>query len=555
MSPFSLFDRGGEARKMQDDQLILIYYHWIPSESSTTVLSILAVSKPETEAELGTFLKAPSSRSNYQLLQPAAIAEDYIEVLTPCNFIENPISRVIASVKFLCGDYGVLVEEFISWYIAEQGISKIIEQVFEVIDVEFMQWLALPQAKRAEAAESTLQPLDVKSNRKAVYMSLLKVPERARFWDNFRHAFPEGAVDESRNHMMMYIGSATDINKGTKIRIGKHHENPNYCKNNPNLFDAAMDEPGTFRKWLRVGVAKTEESRALMRIVEAVAIATTHTYTSIDCSSLLKEYGIVEKSSVAFGCSRTGAMKDFSSNGHFVLTSAVQRVLYQVSWEKYGGPLWTYDSIPELVETWLREEGFDKDQIGALADGEGIPLARAIHTEMPIRGGQALQIKRALFREEELTVREGKEITVKKGELTARKKGESTVKKGKITVEMALAGDLRVRVRGLPNSPQVTILSMAIYISSQLVKDGLVKIGDEVNVEFPISDCRNQSCYAEDALFTDSGYRLGIHVRGVDVAGKEWHRHLGSAGEKAVKKANTISDWLTIGKRGMESQK
>ena len=32
MSPFSLFDRGGEARKMQDDQLILIYYHWIPSE-------------------------------------------------------------------------------------------------------------------------------------------------------------------------------------------------------------------------------------------------------------------------------------------------------------------------------------------------------------------------------------------------------------------------------------------------------------------------------------------------------------------------------------------
>ena len=215
-------------------------------------------------------------------------------------------------------------------------------------------------------------------------------------------------------------------------------------------------------------------------------------------------------------------------------------MLYQVSWEKYGGPLWTYDTIPELVETWLREEGFDKEQIGAFADGEGISLARAIHTEMSIRGGQASQRKRALQRE---------------GELTVRKKRELTVKKGQITVEMALAGDLRVRVRGLPNSPQVTILSMAMYISSQLVKDGLVKVGDEVNVEFPISDCRNQSCYAENALFADSGYLLGIHVRGVDGAGKEWHRHLSSAGEKAVKKANTISDWLTIEKRGMESQK
>ena len=84
-----------------------------------------------------------------------------------------------------------------------------------------------------------------------------------------------------------------------------------------------MDEPGTVRKWLRGGVAKKEKSRALMRIVEAVAIATTHTYTSTDYYSILKEYGIVEKSSVAFGCNRTGAMKDFSSNGHFVLTSAI----------------------------------------------------------------------------------------------------------------------------------------------------------------------------------------------------------------------------------------
>ena len=33
---------------------------------------------------------------------------------------------------------------------------------------------------------------------------------------------------------------------------------------------------------------------------------------------------------------------------------------------------------------------------------------------------------------------------------------------------------------GIGNSLQVTILSMAIYIGPQLVKDGLVKIGDKV---------------------------------------------------------------------------
>ena len=48
------------------------------------------------------------------------------------------------------------------------------------------------------------------------------------------------------------------------------------------------------------------------------------------------------------GCNRTSAMKDFVIHGRCVETSAIQRILHQVLLEKYGGPLWTYESLPML---------------------------------------------------------------------------------------------------------------------------------------------------------------------------------------------------------------
>lgn len=56
---------------------------------------------------------------------------------------------------------------------------------------------------------------------------------------------------------------------------------------------------------------KEDKCRALMRIVEAVAIATTHTYTSEVYTAFLTEFGVVEEGSHAIGCDRTGAMNDF----------------------------------------------------------------------------------------------------------------------------------------------------------------------------------------------------------------------------------------------------
>ena len=56
-----------------------------------------------------------------------------------------------------------------------------------------------------------------------------------------------------------------------------------------------MDEPGTTRQWLRVGLAEAGETRALMRIVEAVIIVTAHTYTSFSYTTFSKEYGILKR--------------------------------------------------------------------------------------------------------------------------------------------------------------------------------------------------------------------------------------------------------------------
>lgn len=88
--------------------------------------------------------------------------------LVPRAFITDPTERIIQSVKLLCGNYGVMVESFIGLYIGEKGVSKTVEEVLDVFDPEFLELLALPQAERAEAAESILQPLDINSASKVV---------------------------------------------------------------------------------------------------------------------------------------------------------------------------------------------------------------------------------------------------------------------------------------------------------------------------------------------------------------------------------------------------
>ena len=62
---------------------------------------------------------------------------------------------------------------------------------------------------------------------------------------------------------------------------------------------------------------------------------------------------------------------------------------------------------------------------------------------------------------------------------------------------------------------------------------------------FPIFEARNENCHAKDALSIDPGYLVSIRMRGRYRDGNEWSRFLKASGDKSVKKANNVFDWLT----------
>lgn len=56
---------------------------------------------------------------------------------------------------------------------------------------------------QTKATPEILKPLDLDSTEKVAYMGALTVPGNAGFWQNCRHAFPLGAVDEASEQYMM----------------------------------------------------------------------------------------------------------------------------------------------------------------------------------------------------------------------------------------------------------------------------------------------------------------------------------------------------------------
>lgn len=67
-----------------------------------------------------------------------------------------------------------MVDQFIISYFCQTWISKIIEKVLETLDPEFLNLVAPPQFESVEAAQSMLQPFDISSADKVVYMGILK---------------------------------------------------------------------------------------------------------------------------------------------------------------------------------------------------------------------------------------------------------------------------------------------------------------------------------------------------------------------------------------------
>ena len=166
-----------------------------------------------------------------------------------------------------------------------------------------------------------------------------------------------------------------------------------------------------------------------------------------------------------------------------------------------------------MVRDWLFAEGFNKAKFLAIASQNGISLANSIHFEMGRIGGRSAgSIRREM------------------------------------TIQKALSGGL-FPICGVKHGGSLDLTINFIYtrirVPSQFVSDGLFDMDDQVNVDFPIFEARNENCYAEDALSIDPGYLEGMRMRGRDRDGNEWSRWLKASGNKAAKKANNVFDWLT----------
>ena len=221
----------------------------------------------------------------------------------------------------------------------------------------------------------------------------------------------------------------------------------------------------------------------------------------------------VEEGVRTVGWNRNGAMRDFVPDGRCVITSAIQRIMHQVLQEKYGGPPWTYEALPNMVRDWLSVKGFHKAKILAIASENGVSLAKSIHSEMGRIGG----------------------------------KGNASMRR-EMTIQKALAGGL-FHIRGVKNGGSldltISFMFIRIRVPSQFVSECLFEMGGQVNVDFPILEARNENRYAKDALSTDSGYLVGIRLRSRDRDGNEWSRWLKASGHKVAKKAIKVFDWWT----------
>ncbi len=228
--------------------------------------------------------------------------------LHPRDFIVDPFERIEQYTKVLCGNVGILADEFIYLSIARKGVNCITREIIELLHKGFFELLKLPQSARAEAAETYLEPLDPHMHRNGVYLHIIRVPPNASFWKKYAYAFNLDEIDTSNGHTLSYIGSTV---RTFRKRVRLEHMRPEHRKKNPSLHYAAMDEPGAIGQWFLIGATQNSADQATIRILEAVAIATMHTFGSLDYTAILSSYGIVEKNVEAFGLNRTGVVRDY----------------------------------------------------------------------------------------------------------------------------------------------------------------------------------------------------------------------------------------------------
>jgi len=484
--------------------------HWLPRPDAPPLSkrsgeSLVKNTKKKTKVvnDVKSFEQKSSSFSDSTSFSSVFLRDPKLSTYVEATaFIEDPRQRIRQCIHLLYGNHGVCTDRSVTRYICEKGLDAIEQEVFSILEDSFFQVIAASQEDLPKAS-TALPVLETDCDRKVVYLSKVFVPPNASFWSKHRHAFPIGSVDESQAHVLMYVGSAANNDGGCRTRIGLQHCSSDYREKHPKLLYSAMDEPGASYEWRQIGAASDDVNGAIMRIIEAVAIATMHTFTSQKYSEFLSRYGIVESETRAFGANRTGAMKDFILDGSSVSQTAVQLVSHQNVMEIYGGPEWTYSTLPDVVLECLSAKGFREAEILALQKPDAMSLASAIRSKIGACSG-----------EEESYGRQG------------------------LAIQDALAG----RIISLPQE-YIRLLNVKLHFTAEQRKEMITC--KEIYVDFPMVEHYFASRWAIDATEDDPGSRLGARVRGEDSRGNGFTFWMKKKGEKAPKEANSIVDWLT----------
>lgn len=422
-------------------------------------------------------------------------------VPVPSSFIQDPGQRTEQCIKVLCGNVGILAVQSITLKIGQLGIKNIQQNVMEILDTGFFDWIKISQSERAEAAAYHLKPLANYMAGRGVYVHVIKIPANASFWK--RYPYEHGTLDTSQPCMLLYIGCTI---RSFGARVGDEHMRAEYRLKNPSLHYAAMDEPGSEHQWYLLGQAKEDTDQAIIRITEAAAIACIHTYTSIMFSEILKRYGIVENTSTARGLNRTSGVKDWGAK---TMDSALQMILHQRLLEEYGGDGWTFQTLPLLLSGWLSAQE-KKEEIQR-------HLERAVENGMSLSQAFARRMK-------QLGAKACQDVRLAK------------------SVQRVLSGGT-FRLGHSDGSGRVGFFIFGLRAIP--VRHPCARIGDEVSVHFIVSEGTHPLRFAMDALQDDPGRRLAILVFGHDTDGCEWQHWCRVNGEKYAMKANTYFDFIT----------
>lgn len=373
-----------------------------------------------------------------------------------------------------------------------------------MLDPGFFDWIRIPQSERGEAAVRLLKPLKYFMASKGVYVHVMRIPGNSSFWEEYPYELD--TVDKSQPCLILYIGSTI---RSFRIRVGNEYMSKEHRQRHPCLHYRAMDASGSDHEWYLLAEAREGESfdRADIRITEAVAISSCHTYTSVDFSAILKKYGIFESMSTARGVNRTSGMRDW---GIKTMDSAIQMVLYQRLLEEYGSDGWTFAKLPPLISTWLSAQKEKKEIQGY--------LERAVET--------GTSLSEALNR-----------IMGKLGAKVSR-----NIKLAKSVQKVLSGGTFRLRYScWTRKDPGFFIFGLRAVP----VRHPCAKIGEGISVHFIVSEGTHPLRFAKDALQEDPGRRLAILVSGRDAEGDEWRHWCRTGGDKTAMRANSYFDLIT----------